>query len=533
MKRPSAASIPALAALVAAITYAAATLNAFVYDDVAIIREQQLYHSIRNIPRLLVSAWWISAQRLYRPLSQASLCLDWVLAGGAPWLAHAENVVLHALAAFLVARLALRWLSSEGALVAALVFALAPAHVEAVSTAVGRAELLSSIFILFALLLCTTEESPTPVRRIGLAVLSALALASKEVGVIVPALVLAAAWMNEDQRRNAWQWTVAAIAGVVPMLLARLIVLRTLTGDLPHPAFRITGVAGREAIAFATLPRTIAQILLPITPPVDIAPTLAQVSHPDFALVCAGVLIALIGAGLLVWHFKRPSPFTLGVWIMAAGISPTSNILFASGVVLAGREFYAPSIGGALCLGALVSAAWPRVSSRELRVAIAGAAGVWLVAAAYVSITRIGMWRDRDRFVAALVATEPTSYRSHYFAARLYAEHGRPDLELQEYRAGMAAFPADVMFDTDAARAAVMAGDTSLAMRWLKDAVSSSPKHSYLARTRLMLLLVARGDSASALRLATEGLAVLPDQRVWQDMRTTLATRAATGASQR
>ncbi len=518
MKRPSAASVSALSALAAAITYAAAALNGYVYDDVAIIRDQPLYHSLRNIPRLVVSPWWISTQRLYRPLSQISLCVDWALAGGAPWLAHAENVALHALAAFLLTRLALRFLSTEGALVAGLVFALAPAHVEAVSTAVGRAELLSGIFILLALLLCTTERESTPARRLALAALSALALASKEVGVIAPAVVLAATWLSDTQRRRAWEWTMAAIAGVVPMLLARLIVLRTLTGDLPHPAFRITGLAGREAIAFATLPRTIVYLFLPITAPVDVAPTLSQVRDPNLLFVGAGVTLAVLGVVVLVAHFRRPSPFTLGAWIVAAGISPTANILFASGVVLAGRGLYAPSIGAALCCGAVVSTVWSWSARRAVRLAVFGAAGVWLLIGAAVSVTRIGMWRNRERLVNTMVAIEPDSYRSHYFAAALEAERGRPGFALEHYRAGMSLFPSDVMFDTDAARAAVIAGDTTLAIQWLTDAVSTSAEHSFLARTRLALLLRARGDSAAALRVVRDGLAVLPDQRIWRDM---------------
>src|SRR5207302_1491031 len=86
------------------------------------------------------------ADNLYRPLVSMSYALQAKLHGrgeGAAWAFHLVNVLLHAAASAAVAELARRVSrSSAAALVAGLLFAAHPIHVEAVANIVGRAELM-------------------------------------------------------------------------------------------------------------------------------------------------------------------------------------------------------------------------------------------------------------------------------------------------------------------------------------------------------------------------------------------------------
>src|SRR2546430_6553808 len=83
-----------------------------------------------------------------RPLVIAGFALD-ALVDGTVWF-HAVNLLWHAGVAVAVAALARRWMDTSGGLVAGLLFAVHPVHVEAVANVVGRAELMAAVFVVLA-----------------------------------------------------------------------------------------------------------------------------------------------------------------------------------------------------------------------------------------------------------------------------------------------------------------------------------------------------------------------------------------------
>ena len=102
------------------------------------------------------------------------------------------NALWHGLATVLLVALLARWLPPLGATAAGLVFAWHPVHVEAVASLVGRAELLVAVGILGAVLAARRGQWV-------LAVLcAALAMLSKEHGVIVGVVILLDRWLSSD-----------------------------------------------------------------------------------------------------------------------------------------------------------------------------------------------------------------------------------------------------------------------------------------------------------------------------------------------
>src|SRR4029077_16231536 len=81
---------------------------------------------------------------LYRPLPVATFALDWQV-GGPAWF-HFVNALWHALSTGLVVLLAARWANLRAALLAGLVFAVHPVHVEAVANIVSRSGLMATAF---------------------------------------------------------------------------------------------------------------------------------------------------------------------------------------------------------------------------------------------------------------------------------------------------------------------------------------------------------------------------------------------------
>jgi protein O-mannosyl-transferase len=501
-----------MVAIVAAGAFARAPLNGYAVDDPGILNNP-LLHSVHSLPAVLTSAWWWMSGDLYRPLTLFSLAVDQLVGGGAPWLPHTINVVLHALVAVLVTRLYARFVPLRAAVAGGLLFALLPVHVEAVASVVGRAELLAALASTMLLLLVTSEHPPTARTRMLAALLAAAALASKEGGVVAPFLVLVAAWMRPEQRTHAVQWTVSALIGTIALLLARYIVLGTLGGDDAHTLFQTVSTGSRLTIALSLLPRAATMLFLPVTPTIDYAPTVSAAAHPDLFMAALGVLLVALAVAALIRHARRPTVWTLGMCIIAATMAPTANLFFASGVLLAGRNLYSPSIGAGLLVGAAVAGL---LRTRVRRLVPYGVA-VAAAAALLVTWREVPVWRStRDVFVAT-AEREPLNYRVPTYWAHTALAAGQDAEALEHFRAAAALFPADWEMLTDGATVALRLGDTTSAIAWMRAAVDVHPG-SARARTRLAAVLRARGDTSASMKLLRDGLAIEPSQRRWASM---------------
>jgi hypothetical protein len=499
-------------ALSALVAYAAAPWNGWAIDDV-VIAAHPLLQSVRTLPAAMVSPWWYPTQHLYRPLTTGSIGLELLLGGGAPWLPHAVNVVLHAVASVLVARLCRRWLPATASIVAGLYFALLPAHGEAVATLAARAELLAAVALLAMLLVITSDATPTPRTRLLVALASAAALASKEGGVAAPILAVGAAWAYPAARPHTRRWATAALAGTLVMLLARIGVLGELGGDVPHALFRTLSAAERIPVALSLLPITAGMLFLPMRPAINDAPPLALVLAPSPARVVVGAILVMVALAALVLHLRRPSVWTLGMLIISATAAPTANLLFATGVVLSGRSVYAPSMGAALLVGAAL--AW-LLATRLRRVALIASA-CYLGTCAVLTWNEVLVWRGSESAIAAAAERSPNSYWVPMTRAYRARDAGRTAEALTQFRSAADLLPFDSEMLSDGAALALAQGDTAEATRWLRTAIRVNPR-ARRARARLASVLSAQGDAAGSRRLIEEGLRVEPDQRTWAEL---------------
>jgi hypothetical protein len=499
---------PLIAALFALAANFGALFDRLALDDTEIFAHPALA-SWRSLPRALVSPWWYATSRLYRPLTLLSIGVDRQLAGGAPWLAHAENLALHAAVAALVVVLARRVLVAWSALGAGMLVAVLPVHVEAVASVVGRAELLAALALVALLIVATRVAAPTWRAELGAALLAAAALAAKESGAVAPVLAAAAAWSMPHQRAYARRWGMAALCGTLTLLAARVAVLGTIGGDLAHPFFRALSPLARFGVGVANLPRTAAMLLLPFRPAIEEVPPLASAWHPSVALLCGGAALLVTVLVLVALHLRRPSAFTLGALVLAATIAPTSNLLFAEGALTA-RTLYAPSIGAALiAAGAL---AW--LASHGARILSVAAVAMACVASAVVDVREVRVWRDTPSVIATMVARRGDNYRGHELLAYSMRDAGDDRGALPHFARAIALFSGDAELLTDGAVVALRVRDTGTAVGWLTTAVRGSPRAAR-ARTRLYTILRARGDTSGARRLLIDGLRLEPQQRTW------------------
>jgi hypothetical protein len=162
-------AVPAVIAAVAALLVYAVTLaGTYVYDDVAVVQQDQRVRKIDQWPQILTRDYFNGGvDNLYRPIVTFSYAFEWWIHGDRPWLFHLVNVLLNAVVAGMVAEMTRRLAmlgshprANTAALMAGLLFAVHPVHVEAVANIVGRAELASALCVVLAIVLLLPPLAP-------------------------------------------------------------------------------------------------------------------------------------------------------------------------------------------------------------------------------------------------------------------------------------------------------------------------------------------------------------------------------------
>jgi protein O-mannosyl-transferase len=514
--------VPAFAAL---LVFAGALANGFAWDDWPAIVNDGRIHDPSYLLQTLQQPYWPNTGTLWRPLTTLSYLASWAVGGGQPWAFHGVNVALHALASALVARLALRWTPPSAAAAAGLAFAVAPVHVEAVANAVGRAELLCAVGLLTVLLAATRQGPPTVPTLRWISLGAFLALGAKEFGVAAPVLALAANWLVTRTPRHAWRATWWAATPVVLLLTARKLVLGTIAGDAPHPAWWVATGAKGLVLALSAVPQALAMAVLPQPGAWEHSPTLAQAESPSVVMAALGVGIAALGAWGCWRAWKRPSVIALGAVIIMACWLPVSNLLLKTGVFVAERTLYAPSIGLAL----LVAVAWVRLEAWRPAAAPVALA-LWAGPAGAITWRDVPQWRDSRAVFEAMVTRNPTSYKAWWYLGQELLWRGDQTGALEAYRQSLAQFDLETKILHAGAQMAVIQRDTAQAIAWL-DRSLAIDRHGRRSRTLRVMLAMRQQDKTTALRLLDEGLAMEPDQQMWQAMRRDIARWGEPGAS--
>ncbi|KAK2173497.1 hypothetical protein NP493_871g00043 [Ridgeia piscesae] len=130
----------------------------FVFDDMSAIVSNKDLRPQTPLTNLFRNDFWGTpmnkekSHKSYRPLCVLTFRLNYMLGGLEPTGYHLLNTLLHAAVCALFYRMSKMVLSCCTSFVAAMLFAVHPIHTEAVTGVVGRAELLSSLCYLAALM---------------------------------------------------------------------------------------------------------------------------------------------------------------------------------------------------------------------------------------------------------------------------------------------------------------------------------------------------------------------------------------------
>ncbi len=488
-----------LVAIAAAALYSNSHDNPFVLDDSRLIPQNPTVSSpsFAGLCGLWVTDYWtgidaggrtrrLSEDRnLYRPVTVLSLWLNAAAVGVEPASRfRGVNVLLHAGAAWLVGLWCASWLGSRAGWLASGLFVLHPLATDVVNRIVGRADLLVVLGVVGFLVVQSRalREGWTWGRAIVAAVAVAVALGSKEAGVVVVPMALLQAWLHRrhappdraDPRRAAtamdsrrWLGWLALGVPVIVYAAARLVVIGVPDYEtergwelLQNPA-TTAGFAERAPAALdlawsyarlSVLPWPLVAFDLPARLPLwsDLTPWLG-------ATVLAALLVAAVR-----WTL-RGEVGVLGValWLFAFGV--VSQLVTPIGVYSEVRLAYPMLPGVALLV------AW---GASRLSLRLQGNAARFVAAAivAVIAVAAVAGVRTRNREFGSDVALLEADLRR------------RPDSTSAMLRLGSACRSVQRWEDAD---------------RLLSEVARRAPESSQ-AWFEVALLAASRGDAAAA-----------------------------------
>ncbi len=393
----------------------------FVYDDVSQILIDKYIHEPDNFTEVLT--FKVLARDILdrnRPFMVLSLMMDSVFWGLNPFGYHLTSVVLHTLCSvliFLVFLEIFRHFDQPGshpvfaAAIGAILFAVHPVNSEAVCGVTFREDLLVGFFTLIALFLAghfPAKKWWTNVLLIlGCAVSSLAAVAGKESGAVVPAILLVY-WLivRRDREVPKWLWLIGCSAVVVAVYVFFLFAIepqQSVVFTKKPPMF----FGGSIGAFLKVQPRIwvfqLGSLFWPAKLSADYTPYSLRHITTGTALI---VLVVLFMAAIVI--AKKNRLFALGILFYGLAVLPISNF-FPQYHPFADRYMYFPMVGFSLTVSSIIYLLkTPQRFSKRLFTVIAvvvlGILSILTVQRTFVWQNERSLWEDtvrKDPFSAA------------------------------------------------------------------------------------------------------------------------------------
>lgn len=480
----------------------------FVFDDHVQIERNPWLHDPDGVRLFFTEPFWgfyrdrgVGPSNYYRPMFGL---LDLVVArvfGLWPAAFHAASVALHAGVSLLVAAIARRLVQEDGreaaALAAGLLFAVHPAHAEAVAWIAGQADLLAALFSLLAIrsYLLVKDGSPRRWAAVAGPLAYLCACLSKEPGVaalLALFLVEAGEWRREGTpaaalRRAAWR--------LVPYILVLGVYLalrlNALDGFAPRDYKVTASFAGSLAYGAGLLARYLAFLVVPFPTRVLASVPSPSLFSPFVVAGFAGVGAAVAGFAAAAWTGRARREILLPFAVVIVFLLPVLLADRIGGANFSERYLYLPSVGFAWLVGLL----WIRIPPRVLQGA-AIAVAVFLAAAA---VARSAVYRSDLSLFQEAVKTAPHSEIVRNNLGMAFYKEGRLAEAEREYREALRLSPKSVPPLANLALVQERRGDLAAARATFEKVLRLSPTHSVSA-VHLARMDRAKGDLKGAAR---------------------------------
>jgi tetratricopeptide (TPR) repeat protein len=481
----------------------------FVFDDHVQIERNPWLNSPDGLRLFLTRPFWgfnheqgLLGSNYYRPVFGAFDSLLAHVYGFDPTAFHAASVALHLGVCLLVALGASRLTRGAGsngagiaALAAGLLFAVHPAHAEAVAWAGGQPDLLAAVFALTAVMAYLRTKDEGEGFWIGPAAYL-LACLAKETGVATMLVLVAletTEWRREGSLGLAIRRGAKRLAPYGAVLAAYLALrVHALGGFAPRNYGVTSSLAAAVGYGGALLARYLGFLVVPfpakVLAVVPVPPLLSFAALGGLAAAVAG----LAGLAATAWRGTGRREIVLPLAFLFAFLLPVLRADAIGGSNFAERYLYLPSVGFVWLVGLLVS--W--LPARR----VLAVAGISVIAGLGVAaVMRASIYRDDRTLFAAAVRENPGSEIAHNnLGMALYAQGHLAEAE-REYREALRLLPVAVAPLANLAVLEERRSNLPEARKAFEETLRRLPTHA-IAAVHLARLSLAEGDRAGAAR---------------------------------
>ena len=521
--------------LAAIIPYSNSLKNDFVFDDITIIAENDLIQSMKNLPEIFSSDYWIQKSHertgLYRPLTLLSFALNHRFSALNPFSYHLTNLLIHALNSILLFLLfVMLFKHMRAALLCSVVFAIHPIHTEAVTGIVGRAELLSFFFIFVSMIafLAAGTIRTLRLRAFFLYLLSLLsfllALLSKETALaLAPALFFILIYREKKQNdrsvlstlRNYRYEFVAVLLIVAFYLVLRMIIFGGPIGSskpilLDNPLAHATLIErylGASRVFF----KYVWLLFFPLHLSADYSYNQIPLGGTSPIIVGGFSFLALLAlVALAGFLYRKRSDFFVPLSLYFSAIFIVSNMFVMTGTIMAERLLYIPSAAFCIFLGMILSPdAGPLLKGKHSHAYFY----LFLIFIAFFAIPRTLFrnveWKNEETLFAATAEISSESAKAHNNYANILLEKGDFIRAEREIRMALKIYPG---YSTACSNLGIIYERQELldeALTLYKKAVQLDPDFE-VAYSNLGNILSKKGDFRNAITAYRHAISIEP-----------------------
>lgn len=341
----------------------------FVFDDtIVIVGNPLINENLDGFWTIFTTPYFAYQPRpgLYRPLTIASYSINTFVFGYSPVSFHIVNILLHALTSFLIFVLFYRLSGRAVALAGFAFFMFLPIHVEAITSIVGRAEILSLFFVVGALIFALKQKYILAVGSFFLGLLS------KEIAIVFIPIFLFLTFSRSKasgSRREGLKGFYYLVSALTVYFILRYIALgeyflkndATVVYNPIKFAPFLSGIWTSFKVFYLYLEKT----FFPFSLSSDYS--FSQISLVENPIVSLEAMLGIIIFGLFIFLFFKTKDFLLrfGIVTFMASYFVISNWGFKTGTIMAERLMYAPSLGIAMIIGTAVEGLRLKISARS------------------------------------------------------------------------------------------------------------------------------------------------------------------------
>lgn len=388
----------------------------------------------------LVSDWRTG---YYRPVTTATLWWQVESAwheGGADALPkaaralHGVNVLIHASSSLLVWMLLRRITGSDwAALLGAVLFAVHPVHVEAVSFVSARADLLAAMFVLGSVLCWLEARTSTGgIRVAAVTAGSLLAMAgslAKENALLLPVVLFAWSFLFDRYSREKPLRTLGWLAAWCFAIVVALW-LRTQIAHVEIGPESIPGTGSPEAFVRLGLPALMLYLRLWYFPwPLN---SYYMEHDLDVGLAAIAGIATTVLLVILAWRAGKGREAVAALCMAFIFLFPVMHLTPLWGAVAAERFLYLPSVGLTLVLS--LSLAGLEERGRLLRAASRGIVCGAIMAFIVLTVKGVRPWESNETFFARMLETSPRAPMAHQGMGDVLIRAGKHAHAESEYR---------------------------------------------------------------------------------------------------